>query len=74
MDMESVNSAFQMMDSEENDVKGAFVWSYAHILEFLPDSSLANDETYMVEIDTSAKDQHGSTMDDPFSFWFKTYP
>lgn len=74
MDMESVNSAFQMMDSAENDVEGAFVWLYAHTLEFLPDSSLANDETYTVEIDASARDQYGSTMDNPFDFWFKTRP
>ena len=74
MDMESVNSAFQMVDSEENHVKGAFVWPYVYWLEFQPDSSLANDETYTVTIDATAKDMHGSNMDEPFSFWFKTRP
>ena len=74
MDMESVNSAFQMVDSEENDVKGAFVWPYAHRVEFQPDSSLTNDKTYTVTIDATAKDMHGSNMDEPFSSWFKTRP
>jgi len=74
MDMRSVSSAFKMVDSEENDVDGAFVWPYAHTLEFQPDSSLASDETYTVTIDTKAKDLHGSAMDSPFSFWFRTRP
>jgi hypothetical protein len=74
MDMESVNSAFHMVHSEEDDVKGAFVWPYVYWLEFQPDSSLANDETYTVTIDATAKDMHGSNMDEPLSFWFKTRP
>jgi hypothetical protein len=74
MDMESVDSAFKMVDSELNNVTGSFVWLYPSIMEFHPDPVLAADKTYTVTIDTMAKDMHGSHLDKTFSFWFKTRP
>jgi hypothetical protein len=74
MDMESVDSALQMVDSELKEVNGAFAWIYPHYLEFVPDALLANDEVYTVTIGTDAKDRYGDTLDNPFSFWFKTQP
>ena len=74
MDMESVNSAFQMVDSADKDVTGTFVWHYPSQMEFHPDSVLAPSETYTVTIDTNAKDMHGRALDNPYSFWFKTRP
>jgi hypothetical protein len=74
METKSAESAFTMVDSEENEVEGEFRWSYAHTLEFDPDLTLAYEETYTVSIDTSAKDMYGVKMDNPFSFWFMTRP
>jgi hypothetical protein len=72
MDMESVDSAFQMVDSKLKDIAGKFVWHYPSQLEFEPDSSLTANETYTVTIDSTAKDMHGAKLDNPYSFWFKT--
>jgi hypothetical protein len=74
MDMESVNSAFEMVDSELMEVGGQFVWYYPSAMEFHPDSALTSDETYTVTVDTSAKDMHGSTLSESYTFWFKTRP
>ncbi len=74
MNMESVDSAFQMVDSELKEVTGAFAWIYPYHLEFVPDAFLANDEVYTVTIGTDAEDMYGDTLDNPYSFWFKTHP
>lgn len=74
MNMESVNSAFQMVDSDLNQVTGTFIWRFSYQLEFRPESVLAYNETYTVAIGTEAKDLHGQNMKTPFSFWFKTWP
>ena len=74
MDTESVSSAFKMVDSELKDVTGEFAWHNLRSMYFYPDSTLATDETYTVTIDTSAKDTYGSTLDEAYSFWFKTRP
>jgi hypothetical protein len=74
MDMESVQSAFQMVDSEQEEVTGAFIWVYPYDLQFHPSSPLANNELYTVTIGTGAKDMYGDTLDNPYSFWFKTQP
>jgi hypothetical protein len=72
MDIPSVNSAFHMVDSEENEVEGTFVWRYPSTLEFHPDTTtLAYGEMYTVTIEADAKDMHGTSMDDAFSFWFR---
>jgi hypothetical protein len=74
MDMESVNSAFQMVDSGLNQVSGTFMWYSPSQLQFRPESVLAFDETYTITIGTDAMDLQGHNMKNPFSFWFKTYP
>jgi hypothetical protein len=74
MDMESVNSAFQMVDTELEDVPGELAWYYPSYLEFRPDSPLAPDEVYTVTVAADAADTYGSTLGDPYSFWFKTQP
>ncbi len=74
MDIESVISAFKMVDSGQNDVSGEFLSSYASIIEFHPSSSLAPSEVYTVTIAGSAADLHGSTLGTAYSFWFKTSP
>lgn len=72
MDMESVNSAFEMVDSEQKEVVGEFVWHSLSYLEFDPDSTLAYGETYTVTIDTNAKDTYGTNLTQAYTFWFKT--
>jgi hypothetical protein len=72
MDMESVNSAFRMVDSEQKEVAGEFVWQSLSRLEFDPDSDLAYGEKYTVTIDTNAKDTYGATLSQAYTFWFKT--
>jgi hypothetical protein len=72
MDAESVNSAFQMVDSELKTVTGEYTWPGLAYIVFKPNSLLAGAETYTVTIDASAKDLHGKSLNGPFSFWFKT--
>ena len=72
MDMESVHSAFGMVDSEKNEVAGEFVWHNLSHLEFDPNLTLAYGETYTVTIDTSAKDTYGDSLSQAYRFWFKT--
>jgi hypothetical protein len=74
MDMESVKSAFQLLNSQQERVSGRFSWNYPYQMNFLPDTMLKYNETYTVTIDITAKDMHGKNLDDPFSFWFKTVP
>jgi predicted RNA-binding protein with TRAM domain len=74
MDMESVVSAFQMVDSEQNDVVGHFVWPDPGWLQFQPDPPLAPGETYTITIAASAADMYGKTLGAPYTFWFKTQP
>lgn len=72
MDMESVDSAFQMVDSKLKVIAGKFSWFYQWQLAFDPDSSLSTNETYTVTIDSTAEDMHGNKLYKPHSFWFKT--
>ena len=72
MDMESLNSAFEMVDSEDNHVVGDIVWSNPSYLQFVPNSPLALNEVYTITIAASAADMYGKTMGAPYSFWFKT--
>jgi hypothetical protein len=74
MDRESLISGFQIMDSQLKIVTGELSWPTAYYLQFQPDSLLANNETYTVTINTSAKDLYGKHLKEPFSFWFKTAP
>jgi len=71
VDTTSVVSAFKMADSQLKQVTGRFRWPNLHNLEFRPDSALAFGETYTVTIDTKAKDMHGKTLNQPYTFWFK---
>jgi hypothetical protein len=72
MDTESVISAFEMVDSEQNEITGTFVSTDPGRVEFLPDSILAPGEVYTVTIAASAADMYGKTLITPYSFWFKT--
>jgi hypothetical protein len=74
MDMESVESAFLLVDSESNQTAGEFSWHYPSMVYFEPSSELAPDETYTVTVGTGAQDMYGRALGDPFSFWFKTAP
>jgi hypothetical protein len=74
MDMESVESAFLLVDSGLNQTAGEFSWQYPWMVYFEPSSELATDETYTVTIGTAAKDMYGRALSAPFSFWFKTAP
>lgn len=74
MDMESADSAFKMVDFEQKEVSGSFVWEYPTVMEFHPDSVLASDEKYTVTIDTKAKDMHGKALSHSYTFWFRTRP
>jgi uncharacterized protein YdeI (BOF family) len=74
MDMESVDSAFKMVDSEQKAIRGAFVWGDPTQVEFYPDSALAFDEKYTFTIDTKAKDLHGKALSNSYTFWFRTSP
>ncbi len=74
MDMQSVNSAFKMVDSQDNQITGSFIWEFPHRVQFQPQGTLAYDEFYTVTISTEAADMHGRNLKDPFTFWFKTYP
>lgn len=72
MDMESVDSAFRLMDSQQEQVSGRFSWGNLYQMAFKPDAMLNYNETYTVTIDTTAKDMYGMKLEEPFSFWFKT--
>jgi hypothetical protein len=74
MDIESVNSAFTMVDSESDDVRGDFHWSQQQSMEFRPDSPLVVNETYTVTIDTSASGVGGAKLSEPYQFSFTTAP
>ena len=74
MDMQSVNSAFEMVDSQDNQITGSFIWQFPHRMQFQPDATLAYDEVYTVTISSEALDMHGRNLKNPFTFWFKTYP
>ncbi len=72
MDVESVNSAFQMVDSGLNEVTGEFSWPSPSRMEFHPSLALTFGETYTVTIDTSARDAQGSRLSEPYQFSFTT--
>lgn len=74
MDTESLISAFNMVDSELNDVSGAFVSHDLASVEFYPDAILVPDEVYTVTISATAADLYGKTLGSAYSFWFKTRP
>jgi predicted RNA-binding protein with TRAM domain len=74
MDVESVNSAFSMLDSELNDVTGDFHWSGLQRVEFRPSSALAVNETYTVTIDITASGIRGERLPEPYQFSFTTAP
>ncbi|MGB7063181.1 MAG: Ig-like domain-containing protein [Candidatus Zixiibacteriota bacterium] len=74
MDIESVNSAFTMVDSESDDVNGDFYWSQQQSMEFRPDSPLVVNETYTVTIETGASSVGGAKLPEPYRFSFTTAP
>jgi hypothetical protein len=74
MDIESVNSVFQMTDSKQEAVTGERIWQFPSHLDFAPDSLLAPNEIYTVTIGAGAKDMYGKELKDFFSFWFRTRP
>jgi len=74
MNPESVDSAFKMTDSELNQVTGEFIWERPERMEFRPKSFLAASETYVVTIDTTARNDQGERMSDPYQFSFTTQP
>jgi len=71
MDMESVNTAFRLLNSQSEQVDGSFFWDYPYQMCFRPDTALNYNETYAVTIDATAKDLYGKNLDKPFSYWFK---
>jgi hypothetical protein len=72
MDMESVMSAFEMLDSQHKAIDGDFVVYEATWIAFHPNSPLAPSEAYTVTIDGSAADLHGRQLGTSYTFWFKT--
>jgi hypothetical protein len=74
MDVESVDSAFSLVDSKLNEVAGDFVWSTPVGLEFLPSSALLVRETYTVRLDTTASTLNGTRLSEPYQFCFTTAP
>ena len=74
MDIESVISAFSMVDSELKDVTGEFIWHNQRNMAFYPHSTLAANEEYTVTIDTTASEVGGGRLSDPYQFSFTTEP
>ncbi len=72
MDAESVISAFEMVDSHSEHVTGEFTWSDLTTVSFRPDLILTSNEIYTVTIDTTAKDTNGTSLENAYTFWFKT--
>ena len=61
-----------MVDSEQKEVAGELVWYNLLYFKFDPDSDLAYGETYTVTIGTNAKDTYGDSLNQAYTFWFKT--
>ena len=74
MEIESVNSAFKMVDSEENQVTGNFEWYQPSAMDFQPHAALAVSEKYTVTIDTTARTAWGAKVTVPHQFSFTTQP
>jgi len=74
MEIESVNSAFKMVDSEENQVTGNFEWYQPSAMDFQPHLALAVSEKYTVTIDTIARTAWGAKVPVPHQFSFTTQP
>jgi hypothetical protein len=72
MDVESVDSAFCLVDSKLNEVAGDFAWSTPASLQFLPSSPLLVSETYTVRLDTTASTVNGTKLPEPYQFRFAT--
>lgn len=74
MDIESVDSAFKMVDSEMQNVTGEFIWRNLRYVEFRPQSVLAANELHTVTIDTTASEVGGVRLSEPYEFSFTTEP
>jgi len=74
MNIDSVMSAFSMVDSEMETVTGEFVWRNLLYVEFRPQSILAANELYTVTIDTTASEVGGVRLSEPYQFSFTTEP
>ncbi len=74
MNMESVNSAFRLLDSRMNEVSGDLSWPDAASMRFRPSSALAAKETYTGFINSGAEDASGNRMPEEYWFYFVTQP
>ncbi len=72
MDVESLMSAFKMVDSQQKAIDGNLSFYQGTWIAFYPDSALAPNETYTVTIDGNAVDLHGKLLGTSYTFWFKT--
>ncbi len=72
MDIESAVSAFEMVDSQSEPVTGEFTWSELAKMNFYPDLILTPNEKYTVTMGTTAKDIYGASLENAYTFWFKT--
>jgi len=74
MNSESVNSAFNMVDSHQEPIEGDFVWRYLRYFEFHPYTVLSSNQEYTVTVDSNALDIHGGKFPAPYQFSFTTEP
>lgn len=74
MNIESVNSAFRLVDSNLNEVTGDLSWIGANYMCFRPSSALATKEEYTASINSTAEDISKKNMPGVYSFSFFTQP
>ncbi|MCK4599319.1 Ig-like domain-containing protein [Candidatus Bipolaricaulota bacterium] len=73
MDCNSVEAAFSLsLRSENTSVDGAFAWIDEQTFRFKPSAPLARDATYRVYLASDARDTGGQSLNDAYTFTFRT--
>ena len=73
MDHNSVEAAFSLsLRTEEIRVDGVFAWPDERTLHFVPSVSLTRDVAYKVYLAAEAMDTEGQSLDDAYTFSFRT--
>jgi uncharacterized protein YfaS (alpha-2-macroglobulin family) len=70
MDRASVEKAFSIQPAP--NTMGTFTWVNAQTVQFMPKGGFERGQTYLVQIDTTAKSQAGVALQRPFQLRFGT--